>query len=152
MSFRGQQLQLLFNRFSICQSYCTIWVTLLEPNDVGVRVRGHPNCAVLLNIYRFDLTISVLTHEIIILFREIKSSGHNCRFTSKLHTWKVFRQNFQMMIRSAEYSAKIGLSFENMRSKGPFGNNTFENCTFNFNSKNQFGLIEHISNKQFVYC
>ena len=31
--------------------------------------------------------------------------------------------------RSAEYS-------ENMRNKGPFGNNTFENCTFNFNSKN----------------
>jgi hypothetical protein len=38
--------------------------------------------------------------------------------------------------RSAEYSENIGLSFENMRTKGSFGNNTFENCTFNFNSKN----------------
>ena len=53
--------------------------------------------------------------------------------------------------RSAEYSENIGLSFENMRNKWPFGNNTFENCTFNFNSKNQFGLTEHISNIKFVY-
>ena len=37
--------------------------------------------------------------------------------------------------RSTEYSENIGLSFENMRNKGPFDNNTFENCIFNFNSK-----------------
>ena len=83
--------------------------------------------------------------------REIKSSGHTCGFTSKLQTWKVFRQNFLMMTRLAEYSENIGLSFENMRNKGLFGNNTFENCTFNFNSKNQFGLTERISNIKCVY-
>jgi hypothetical protein len=68
--------------------------------------------------------------------RQKKSSGHTCGFTSKLQAWKVFRQKLQRMTRLAEYSENIGLSFENMRNKGPFGNNTFENCTFNFNSKN----------------
>jgi hypothetical protein len=53
-----------------------------------------------------------------------------------VQAWKVFRQKLQRMTRLAEYSENIGLSFENMRNKGPFGNNTFENCTFNFNSKN----------------
>lgn len=63
------------------------------------------------------------------------------------------KENEKNDTRSAEYSENIGLSFEYMRNKvvGPFGNNTFDNCTFNFNTKNQFGLTEHVSTIKFVY-
>lgn len=65
-------------------------------------------------------------------------------FTTALSRWRIRLKDFNEIKPGVINNKKLvengqnsGSSFENIeKCKGPFGNNSFQNCVFNFNSNN----------------